>query len=71
MGKDAKIDDVKEEVKEENITVEEVKDTENLPISDESDLEDVNTETENADDEFVEVVGDDESVYTEKEEEVK
>lgn len=66
-----KIEEEKVETTEEKITVEEVKDTENLPISDESDLEDVNTETENTDDEFVEVVGDAETVYTEKEEEVK
>lgn len=66
-----KIEEEKVETTEENVVAEEVKDEENLPISDESDLEDVNTETENADDEFVEVVGDDETVYTEKEKEVK
>lgn len=63
MGKSAK-------VKEEKETVEEIV-GENLPISDEIDIEDNSDAVESVEEEFIEVVGDSDEVINEIEEEVK
>jgi hypothetical protein len=64
MGKNAK-------VKEEKETVEEEITAENLPISDEINIEDNSDDVEAVEEEFVEVVGDSDEVINEIEEEVK
>lgn len=64
MGKSAK-------VKEEKETAEEEITAENLPISDEIDIEDNNDAVESVEEEFIEVVGDSDEVINEIEEEVK
>lgn len=64
MGKSAK-------VKEEKETVEEEITAENLPISDEIDIEDNSDDVEAVEEEFIEVVGDSDEVINEIEEEVK
>lgn len=51
--------------------VEEIKELENLPISDEQDIETNDNSAEDADDEFIEVVGDTDEVINEIEEEMK
>ena len=51
--------------------VEEAKELENLPISDEQDIEANDNSVEDADDEFIEVVGDTDEVINEIEEEMK
>lgn len=65
MGKSAKTKE-----KEEKETVEEIV-GENLPISDEIDIEDNSDAVESVEEKFIEVVGDSDEVINEIEEEVK